>query len=64
MNHIKNKADLETTISEIRTYAYNYLEKYTGSDGHTGSFKIDSGIYNISINKKNIEIGNIKINIS
>ena len=42
----------------------NFLEKYTGSDGHTGSFKIDSGIYNISINKKNIEIGNIKINIS
>ena len=31
MNHIKNKADLETTISEIRTYAYNYLEKYSTS---------------------------------
>ena len=40
------------------------LEKYSDSDGHTGSFKINSGIYAISINKKNIEIGNIKINIS
>ena len=31
MNPIKNKKDLETTINEIRNYAYSYLEKYNPS---------------------------------
>ena len=31
MNPIKNKKDLETTIDEIRKYAYAYLEKYSPS---------------------------------
>ena len=31
MNPIKNKKDLETTISEIRNFAYAYLEKYNPS---------------------------------
>ena len=31
MNPIKNKKDLETTIDEIRKYAYAYLEKYSSS---------------------------------
>ena len=31
MNHIKNKKDLETTINEIRNFAYTYLEKYSPS---------------------------------
>ena len=31
MNPIKNKKDLETTIDEIRNYAYSYLEKYSSS---------------------------------
>ena len=31
MNPIKNKKDLETTIDEIRKFAYNYLEKYSPS---------------------------------
>ena len=31
MNPIKNKKDLETTIEELRNYAYNYLEKYSPS---------------------------------
>ena len=31
MNPIKNKKDLETTINEIRRFAYAYLEKYTPS---------------------------------
>ena len=31
MNPIKNKKDLETTIDEIRNFAYSYLEKYNPS---------------------------------
>ena len=31
MNPIKNKKDLETTIDEIRNFAYAYLEKYSPS---------------------------------
>ena len=31
MNPIKNKKDLETTINEIRNFAYAYLEKYSPS---------------------------------
>ena len=59
-----NEKELENIKFTLREKTNNFLEKYTDSDGHTGSFKINSGIYNISINKKNIEIGNIKINIS
>ena len=59
-----NEKELENIKFTLREETNNFLEKYTDSDGHTGSFKINSGIYNISINKKNIEIGNIKINVS
>ena len=31
MNPIKNKKDLETTINEIRNFAYAYLKKYSSS---------------------------------
>ena len=31
MNPIKNKKDLETTIEEIRNFAYAYLQKYNSS---------------------------------
>ena len=31
MNPIKNKKDLETTIEQIRNFAYSYLEKYSPS---------------------------------
>ena len=31
MNPIKNKKDLETSIDEIRKFAYSYLEKYSPS---------------------------------
>ena len=31
MNPIKNKKDLETTINEVRNFAYAYLEKYNPS---------------------------------
>ena len=31
MNPIRNKKDLETTIDELRNFAYAYLEKYSPS---------------------------------
>ena len=31
MNPIKNKKDLESTISDIRNFAYSYIEKYSVS---------------------------------
>ena len=31
MIHIKNKKDLETTIDDVRKFAYSYLEKYNPS---------------------------------
>ena len=31
MNPIKNKKDLETTIDDLRSFAYSYLEKYSPS---------------------------------
>ena len=31
MNPIKNKKDLETTIDEIKNFAYSYLENYSPS---------------------------------
>ena len=31
MNPIKNKKNLEETITEIRNYAYSYIEKYSPS---------------------------------
>jgi len=31
MNPIKNKKNLETTIDDIRNFAYSYLEKYSAS---------------------------------
>ena len=31
MNPIKNKKDLETTVEEIRNFAFSYLEKYNPS---------------------------------
>ena len=40
------------------------LEKYTNSNGYTDSFEIENGDYIIDINKNDINIGNIKINIS
>ena len=31
MNPTKNKKDLETTINDIKNFAYSYLEKYNPS---------------------------------
>jgi len=38
MNPIKNKKDLETTIDDIRNYAFAYLEKYSPSKQQLRTF--------------------------
>ena len=38
MNHIKNKKDLDASISEITTFAYNYLGKYNPSKQQLKTF--------------------------
>ena len=61
--HIKNnqvnniKFTLEKDLNIL-------LEKFTNSDGATGSFEIAPGTYYIEIDKNQSPIGNIKINIS
>ena len=56
MNPIKNKKDLETTIDDIRNFAYAYLEKYSPSKQQLKTFlfkKVIKKKLNIS-NKKEI----------
>ena len=59
-----NEEELENIKFSVNQESNNLLEKYTDPDGHTGSFEINPGTYEINIYNKNIEIGNIKINIS
>ena len=54
MNPIKNKKDLETTISEIRKFAYTYLEKYNSSKQQLRTYLFKK------ILKKNQKISNKK----
>ena len=56
MNPIKNKKDLETTINEIRNFAYAYLEKYSPSKQQlkTYLFKKILTRYKSYLNKKMI----------
>jgi regulatory protein len=56
MNPIRNKKDLETTIDEIRNFAYSYLEKYSPSKQQlkTYLFKKMIKINQKSHNKKEI----------
>ena len=61
--NIKNKksANVKFTVKQSSNV---FLEKYTDSKGETDTFEIKEGIYIIDINKNNLELGNIKINIS
>ena len=55
MNPIKNKKDLETTIDEIRNFAYSYLDKYSPSKQQLRIYlfkKLIKKGRNISIKKK------------
>ena len=54
MNPIKNKKDLDTTISEIREYAYSYLEKYSPSKQQLRTYLFKKLI------KKKVNISNKK----
>ncbi len=56
MNPIRNKKDLETTIDEIRNFAYSYLEKYSPSKQQlkTYLFKKMIKINQKTYNKKEI----------
>jgi len=61
--NIQNKKSSNIKFT-LKQSASIILEKYTNSDGSTDSFEIKSGDYIIDINKNDLEIGNIKINIS
>ena len=54
MNPIKNKKDLETTINEIRNFAYAYLEKYSSSKQQLRTYLFKKFL------KKNQKISNKK----
>ena len=54
MNPIKNKKDLETTINEIRNFAYAYLEKYSPSKQQLRTYLFKKFL------KKNQKISNKK----
>jgi len=54
VNPIKNKKDLETTINEIRNFAYAYLEKYSPSKQQLRTYLFKKFL------KKNQKISNKK----
>ena len=54
MNPIKNKKDLETTINEIRNFAYAYLERYSPSKQQLRTYLFKKFL------KKNQKISNKK----
>jgi len=54
VNPIKNKKDLETTIKEIRNFAYAYLEKYSPSKQQLRTYLFKKFL------KKNQKISNKK----
>jgi len=54
VNPIKNKKDLETTINEIRNFAYAYLEKYSPSKQQLRTYLFKKFL------KKNLKISNKK----
>ena len=56
MNPIKNKKDLETTIEDIKNFAYAYLEKYNPSKQQLRTYLFKKFIRNrqTSFNKKEL----------
>ncbi len=57
----KKSSNIKFILKQSSNIIY---EKYTNSNGNTDSFEIENGNYIIEINKNDLEIGNIKINIS
>ena len=54
MNPIKNKKDLETTINELRSFSYAYLEKYSASKQQLRTYLLKKFL------KKKLNINNKK----
>lgn len=60
----KNNKEVDNIKFSITKNNVHTIEKYTQSNGNTGSFIINSGIYYINISTLKSEVGNIKINLS
>ena len=60
----KNNKEVDNIKFSITKNNEHTIEKYTQSNGNTGSFIINSGIYYINISTLKSEVGNIKINLS
>ena len=57
MNPIKNKKDLETTIDEIRNYAYLYLDKYSPSKQQLRTYLFKKLIKKINKDNADFKVG-------
>ena len=60
----KNDKGMDNIKFSITQDSKYNVEKYTQSNGNTGSFIINLGVYYINISTLKSEIGNIKINLS
>jgi len=60
----KNDKEIDNIKFSIIQDNKQAIEKYTQSNGNTGSFIINPGIYYINISTLKSEVGNIKINLS
>ena len=60
----KNDQEIDNIKFSIIQDNKQAIEKYTQSNGNTGSFIINPGIYYINISTLKSEVGNIKINLS
>ena len=60
----KNNKGMDNIKFSITQDSKYNVEKYTQSNGNTGSFIINLGVYYINISTLKSEIGNIKINLS
>ena len=60
----KNDQEIDNIKFSIIQDNKHTIEKYTQSNGNTGSFIINPGIYYINISTLKSEVGNIKINLS
>ena len=60
----KNNKEVDNIKFSITKNNEHTIERYTKSNGNTGSFIINPGVYYINITTLKSEVGNIKINLS
>ena len=60
----KNNKEVDNIKFSITKNNEHAIERYTKSNGNTGSFIINPGVYYINITTLKSEVGNIKINLS